>query len=436
MANTDLYNASSRSLSVEIDIYFSSGTLTVTESNYLLSFDLLEELGADDANSAIGTTSSNELDIKLLNKDGLFSPTNSTSIYYGSMTAGTKVVARIKPVDSTEWDELGTFYVSDWSTEITSLETSVTCYDKLQSVLNLDPPAAAALSDISFVDAFNVYLNKLNIAHNVDTSINGEMSWWYPSTDVSSTLKYMTNACIAATFCGRNDEVEVRSMTKQQSVAATLTDGNQIISASIPSTISKEFDGVLISINNTQLSDIDTILTIKDYTALAGENTSSSISLGTSPVATIESMRVNSSDDSVDIVGYEHSTYTCTITTSNSLADKSTEIEMLGKTIEVVKETAESYGNSPMTFDNIYAQNSTVCDTASDVFSRYISNQIPTMELSIRGNPTLQLGDKINVISEKYNLNYTGVLQRASYKYAGSLSCTITLINSLIMEVS
>ena len=51
----------------------------------------------------------------------------------------------------------------------------------------------------------------------------------------------------------------------------------------------------------------------------------------------------------------------------------------------------------------------------------------------MRGNPKLELGDVIQVDSDKYNLHYKGLLIRQTFDYDGSLKSTITLLNTSIL---
>ena len=65
----------------------------------------------------------------------------------------------------------------------------------------------------------------------------------------------------------------------------------------------------------------------------------------------------------------------------------------------------------------------------------YIRNLLPILKLEVRGNPKLELGDVIQVDSDKYNLHYKGLLIQQTFDYDGSLKSTITLLNTSILGV-
>ena len=66
----------------------------------------------------------------------------------------------------------------------------------------------------------------------------------------------------------------------------------------------------------------------------------------------------------------------------------------------------------------------------------FVNSDMPTLTLQVRGNPLLNIGEKLRVQSDKYNLDFTGIIQRINYRYEGFLSCEITLLNSSILEVN
>ena len=135
-----LYNSISRKIDARLEFYFTSEPVVITNSDYLISFNLLEELGSDAEANPIGAVSANGLDIVLYNENGIFSPANPQSPYYGLMRSGVRVIVKLRPAVGAEWDELGTFYVNDWYAEDTGLQASLTYYDKLYDALNSPAP--------------------------------------------------------------------------------------------------------------------------------------------------------------------------------------------------------------------------------------------------------------------------------------------------------
>ena len=102
-------NNDSRYLDVRLDIYFTSTPLSVSKSDYLIDADWLEE-GSAESSNPFGAISSNELSFRLFNDNGMFSPTNVSSPYFGKIKAGVPVELFIKPIyddEEVEWVQLG-----------------------------------------------------------------------------------------------------------------------------------------------------------------------------------------------------------------------------------------------------------------------------------------------------------------------------------------
>ena len=165
---TDLdYNADSRALLSQVEIYFDEDTpTTITKDDYLIDWDILEEVGSD-SNNPIGDTSANELSLSLLNEDGLFSVTNVDGPYYGKIKRGVKVIPYIRTA-ATNWIQLGTFYVNEWVGSLTGLRTEVTCYDKIHDVFSSPTIKGYILQNISIKNAYLDFFQHVNVPVVVD----------------------------------------------------------------------------------------------------------------------------------------------------------------------------------------------------------------------------------------------------------------------------
>lgn len=430
------YNAPSREVEVKLDFYFTDKPVPINRSNYLISFNLLEELGSDSPTSPVGDVSANELDIKLLNYNGIFSPSNPDSPYYGMMKAGVKVVVKMRTTDRVEWDDMGTFYVDDWYAEVTGLQATVTCYDKMQSILNAPTPILPVVKSTTYVAAFSTLFDSLTVAYNVDKSLDGELPLWYTLTKTSDTLKKLSNACLAASFCNRSGDIEVLDITTPKEVKAVLRDSDQIISANVVQSINRAYDGLKITVNNSQVSSSISLLDLKEFTVGVGTKTSEPLKFSRRPVAMLESISLACTSLLVALQRVEYTTDVVQVTITNEDTQLATlSLEATGRIVEVIKSTYTESGLNPLDLDNEYVQDNMAADKLDEVLSRYVASNLPSLTLSIRGNPTYHLGDKLTVKSDKYKLNFTGILQRAEYVYDGALRCDITLINSLVLEV-
>ena len=90
--------------------------------------------------------------------------------------------------------------------------------------------------------------------------------------------------------------------------------------------------------------------------------------------------------------------------------------------------------DNPLIVSNMYIQDSDYARNIHEHLSAYVNNLLPVLELEVRGNPKLELGDIIQADSDKYELHYTGILIKQTFEYDGSLKSTITLLNTNILE--
>lgn len=431
-----LYNAASRKIDALLEFYFTSEPTEITNNDYLISFNLLEELGSDAEANPIGAVSANELDIVLYNKNGIFSPANPLSPYYGLMRSGVKVVVKLRPAPTEEWDEVGTFYVNDWYAEVTGMQASITCYDKLYDVLNSPSPVLPVTKDTSYHDAFDAYMKALGHVYILDDDLYGNMSWWYTLPESSETLRNLSSACEAAVFCDHYDNIRVLNLATPREVVDTLTDGSQIITATVPQSINRNYSGLDVSVHNTQLSSTMQLLDLKEYFTPTGIAESSLMQFSKRPVVRVECVSCNAPNSTVELTGYKYTPDAISLQTRSINADNvAVAIIAYGKIAEAVKTTYYTYGSNPLVYSNVYTQTTIMAERTSRMLNKFIRHPLPTLKLSIRGNPKLNLGDKLTVSSERYNLLFTGILQRASYTYNGALHCDINLVDSNILEV-
>jgi len=435
------YNAPSRSIQLKFDVYFnglSAAPLEITRENYLIDSDILEEACADSSNP-FGEVSANEISFSLYNESGIFNPTNTDSPYSGRIRVGVPIKAYMRPsVADAEinWDELGTYYVSDWTAAITSTSAYVTACDKLYDVFSLPQTKLRVSSDTSMRDLFVDFFKDLGIEAEVDEQLVEELVYAY---NVASNSKFLNELSVGAqsfVFCNRQGVPTVKYARGKQDVAYTLRDSDQIISVSSKQSALLEYDGVEVIMNEPQQSAEVKILSMKDIVVPPGIIKSDLVSFSETPVVKLvkassigtgkvrlRSIKATSLDVMFEAMNTSDKNATC-------------DIEMYGTCIETVSSTFASSGSNPLSVDNIYIQKRVYAEKFQRFLQAYITSNVPVLELTIRGNPKYQPGDKLHIISEKYNLDYTGILLRQQFKYNGGLSSTIKVFNSKILEVS
>lgn len=427
MSRDAMYNANSRYLHKMYRIHFSTTkVLEVYKSDYLVSSDIYEE-AYKVSSSPFGDVTSNELELSLLNLDGMFNPKNEDSPYYGFIKRGVRIEAFIRPDEVDEWDPMGVFYVSDWNTSSSGTTADIIAYDKLYSVLNAPVPAMPILKKIGFADFMRAYFSTFGVSVEIDPAINFTLPYGYTSgyTDNRELLEDLMVAALADCYCKHDGNVVIRGKKTPRDLRATFTDSDQIMSVAIKQSISTEYDSASVICNAVQESAEQTVLSVDEVPVMPGITNIDSTKFATPGVVSVNSVRVES--DAVVKPTSFVATPDTIICSLQSTANTVAQLIVKGTVLEKVSSVLATEGTSAVEIDSDFVQTTDNASAVLNYVDRYVNAAVPSLDLVVRGNPTIELGDKIHVISARYKINYVGIVTKVKYHYIGSLSCEMTL---------
>ena len=437
------FNGSTREVVCKLDIYFDGEEqppMTITRDDYLVDADFLNESGADSTNP-LNAISSDEITFRLYNENGLFNPSNTSGALYGKIKTKVLVIPSIRPVvddDEVNWIQLGKYYVTDWRAAITGTIADVVANDKLFEVFNMVAPVMPIMEDITFYNFFRKYfraLKQLDTRVKVDESLLTTVPYAYTKESIIDSLQEMTQGAMAMCICNKEGIIAVESLTKQRSVRAILTDEDQIISADIQQTALKAYDGVELTYLYGQLTDQIEVLRLQNLTFQSGVSGLDKTAFTTTPVRVVSYCSVQAPENTY-IRSYIATPWDIKMTAVNETGEAITGTVIVnGYAVNFVENYLVDEGDKLLKIKNEFIQRKSYARTYKELLNRFVSNDIPTLTLSIRGNPLLNIGDKVRVVSTKYNLDYTGIIQRLKYRYDGGLTCDMTLLNATILEV-
>ena len=436
----DNYNSSTRYLEQKAIIYFSSSNiLEITRDNYLVTSSVLEEAHAQSGSAPFGGGTSNELSLELLNEGGIFSPTNNNSPYYGLMKKGIKIELFIRPVvesenedEQYEWDPLGVYYIVDWQAKVTGLIATITANDKLYKAFSKDLTALPISRNKTQKEFYEYIFDNLGLQGDIDKTLNTLIRYAYIDKSTKELLSMLNMSALADCFCKHDGTLKVQHLTNIPALRATITDNDQVLFAKIEQSLDYDYDGVNLVYNLPQESDVQCVLSLKDMTIPEGTSKRNNVSLTGTPLlklcysilsgvkAHISSIEATPVSVNFSIDNPEVETEDCTIDIYGTLLVNN-EIT-LGKEVE-----------NCLVINNLYIQEAAYANIVYNHLNAYIRNLLPILKLEVRGNPKLELGDVIQVDSDKYNLHYKGLLIRQTFDYDGSLKSTITLLNTSIL---
>lgn len=442
-ATDEDFNAHSRCILLKLDIFFDglqNDPLTVTREDYLIDADILDEAGAED-NNPLGAISANELSFSLYNEDGIFSPTNPESPYYGKIKTNVPIIPYMKPdmYDGTEvnWIKMGVYYVSDWNATVTGAAASITADDKLQQVFLEPAPVIPVGLNKTQAAFFQEVFDALGYAAKISQDLNATLLYTFTEGEQKKFLQEMLQGAIAYCTCDKNGGIVIEPLDSTRPLRATLTDADQIISVDAEQSIVKTYGGVELTYVLPQLTEAIQLLEIKDANVPAGIFTHNKVAFSKGPAKVITNVCAITENKEVAIVDYVNSPWDITLITKNESTTKATSnLTVYGIAVDFVETILTDNVSNVLKVKNRYIQSTEYAIKYKEMLEAFVNSDMPTLTLQVRGNPLLNVGDKVRVQSERYNLDFTGILKRISYKYIGSLSCEITLLNSDILEVS
>ena len=434
----DIYNNIERFLEQKAVIFFSkTKQLEVTKDNYLVSSFLLEEAhGAD--NLPFGSVTSNELTLQLYNENDVFTPTNKKSIYYGLMKKGIKVELYIRPVvdegtEEYDWDPLGTFYVTDWKASITNTTATIIFNDIMYELFKKDIKDMPVQLNITQQAFYERIFKKLDIPANIDNTLKEVLTYAYVDKNTKEVLTELNMSSLSDCFCNHVGEIIIKSINNINDPPILITDENQIISANIEQSLTYDYDGINLKYNLPQESQIQNILELKGVSIARGITSLNNVTLTGAPLFKLCASILNNEVCEIDSI--EASTHIANITFNNKGDDTVIcDLTLLGTLLQNNEVTIGLESPTSYNITNLYIQSKKHAQKIYDKLKAYISNMLPVLELEIRGNPKFELGSIITAKSNKYKLEYTGILIKQTFEYDGSLKSNITLLDINIMK--
>lgn len=437
-ATTDTaYNAKSRMVECKLDIYFNgigNTPLSVTKDNYLVTWEMMEEVSADSC-APFASVSANELSFELVNKNDIFNPSNAQGAYYGKIEVGVQVKLYVRPVATTafDWDQLGVFYLTDWQVGFAGQTVSATATDKVSKIINATRVKLPVYKNIAYNTFIQHFFTKLGMPITLDPALIGTLRYGYHVLQNADFLNNIAGGLQVFIFCNHAGDLVTRYMHRSVEVMHTITDNDQIVEPTTKQSIMLQYDGTSVCAQIPQLSNITTLYSESDL-----DNTTLTQyrdrNFSNTPVVNVA--YITSSGDSTPYI--DGLVYNATEIINFSLRDSFRgRLEFCGQYIQTVDVYAEDADcDNALKFSNIYIQSQAYLSIFKSFMDAYVQSILPVLEVSVKGNPRFQLGEKIRVQSARFGLDFTGILIRQNLRYDGGLSGTITLLNADILEVN
>lgn len=473
-APEEAYNAKSRRIEWKLDIFFNGATqdpVSVVRDNFLISAEVLEE-AMSSSNTPWGNVSANELTASIRNEGDIFNPTNTSGIYYNKIKSGLKINVYIRPAVSDrddiarqeeleayahsflaehtheeirhmghtdleyDWDPFGVFYVADWVTKAGGLTAEITAYDRISDVLGAAKAKMKVLRDVTKSDFIQNFFDIVGVPVVIDSAFSDVLPFGYHIETNKDFLNNVSAGMNAFIFCDHYGRVLARYMRHVLPTAHTITDNDQIVSISAQQGIMMDYDGIQLYWKVPQLSSSVEILSVRNLVIPVDKLEVVSQVFSKQPVADVLYAKLTIANKAQVIWHQATSIDLDYKVTNNDHVKFSSTLSFFGRVVETADTVVSGTGNNLLKLDNIYVQTQEQFNSMKRFLNAWISGIPPLIEITVRGNPQFEIGQKIHVESERFNTVFDGVVVRQKLHYDGGMSGTLTLMNSRILEVA
>jgi len=434
-------NADQRYIVPKVLVYFDGDAAVPVEfdGDSIVSIAFLEESKADTDNP-LGAVSSNEITISLDNSTRAFTSTNTSSPYYGKLRPKIKIKPYLRvrtEIDPAAWEEipLGVFRTGDWAVPSTSLEATVTCYDRLYELAEKDIPMIPVKKDTTVKAMFEALFAALGLAptdYDVDASLTQAIGkGWFDNNQVRDGLNALAVAGNCSVSMNRLDVVRVRPNVSTGAAVATMTDHNQIASGENPQKYLDTYSAVTIKYKIPYLKDSAVMLKIEEVAIPPGETVFEPLTFSSGPVMAIDYVLLQGANE-CEIKDIKNGAWTMGITIENtSEEDKTATLEVWGRVIDLVgaEYTAtdpEASFDKTLNIENNLIQNEAAAASYAESLLDYVKDPNANFAFEVRGNPAIELIDVINIQNPSDKIDNVNVRPvRITLDFDGALSGTI-----------
>lgn len=413
-------------------------------SDRIAYIDLLEETQAE-SNYAIGSVSSNELDIRFSNDDRAFTQTNTESPFYGKIKPMVKIHVELGlevSEDVYEYIDFGTYYTDDWYAPASSVEASVTCHDRLYYLGQQDTPSIRIQKNTTLYRLFELLFQALGLTSDdywIDPNLTMPIKLgWLPTGNVRSTLQKMSIAGQCWVICNRAGKVIVRRIVSIDDPVSEQTSNNMIFGSESPQETMKIISKVNVKCNTPAIGDLTTVGQINDINVGGWSTLTLKDIAFANAVGSVQVVKLRGAKN-CKITDIECSSTRITLTIQNTGDDEVVNIDIMGYAINTTSSTitvkdpkaVASIGERGVDIDSIFIQDPTVAKEVGLLYLHLGKNIGAHVTYASRGDPAIELFDVVTIDDPHDNLGRVDLLPiRCNYSYDGALSCTVTAIKT------
>ena len=443
--------ASSRQWSAKVDIYFDgedSPATSLTAAN-ISAIDFLEETQADGDNP-LGRVSSNEIVLILNNKDYDFTPTYTSSPYYGKLIPNLKVEPYygLMVSGSYEWISLGTYWTGDWDSPSQSVLSTVVCQDRLYKLGDKDVPLIPTQENLTRKAVFENFFGAIGLLAS-DFDVDATQTTvvprvYYPEGKVRNCLSKLAEAFNCTVSMDRDNKIKVSNNRTVGASVITFSEDDMLKNVNIPQKFDNIYTDVDVVYSVHKVTVGESVLKIADVPVPAAGVTLSNLKFSKAPIAMVSYVKITKSKH-ISVGTLEIGSWGLSVQLVNGAsADQTLDIEVFAYPLEITKNEVSVRDSGAYTLlgeekalliDNYLVQSSEEATTYANLILPIVTDPDAYVEADTRGDPSIELTDTITIDSTIAKIGTIEIIPiRFDYSNPGGLSCPILGIKKSARE--
>jgi len=184
----------------------------VYEGDDIMLIHLLEEREVSQGSLPVGNISSNEIDIRLYNRNRRFDAGNKNSPLYRTLKANRRIKAWIGTRD--EWVPLGTFWSGDWDIPEDDIYAGTTGRDRLELLRKSTYSNSVVQQNKTLYELAEMVLQDAGLTEE-EYWIDAELQEYvvpysyFESQSHREALRKIAEACLGQVYCDRNGIIRI-----------------------------------------------------------------------------------------------------------------------------------------------------------------------------------------------------------------------------------
>lgn len=421
-------------------IEFFTSIREVYETGDLVSIRLLEEREASQGSLPVGNISSNEITLTLNNEDKKFNVDNEQSPLKNLLKPNRRIQVWLGAETSSgeEWVPLGTFWSLDWDSPDDTLEATVTARDRMELLRKGTYQTSQVQQNKSLYELAEAVLQDAGLASDeyvIDEALDDIVIPYSGFNPVShrEALRCIAEAGLAAAFQNRDGKIQIESflITGDEPVLE-ITEDDYFPPLRAPSRQDQVANEIIVDTQPLRPATTpEEVYRSNEPIPIAAEEMKTiTIHYNQSPV--IDTIITNQGDTTrIDIVRINRYAWGADITLANSTGQAAEAIIVAtgrplvaqNKERAIARDEASIIENGVLRYEfpaNPLVQTLAQAQAIADTLLASVKDPRRDIEVDWRGNPALELGDRVTVKDKDYHVI------RQEIDWAGALSARLT----------